>query len=90
MAGQRTMVRRGYPQAWFTRIAEMCLSVALGQAGAGIKKDRPGLIINTDAFGKLPLKVIVPITEWKEHYDGYPWMVKIIPSPKNNLSKKTA
>jgi mRNA interferase MazF len=58
--------------------------------GAEMKKSRPALIINTDALGKLPLKVIVPITEWKEHYDGYPWMVKIIPSGQNNLTKLSA
>jgi hypothetical protein len=27
-----------------------------------MKKDRPALIINTDALGKLPLKIIAPIT----------------------------
>jgi len=58
--------------------------------GAEMKKERPGLIINTDALGKLPLKVIVPITEWKEHYDSYPWMVKITPFAQNNLTKVSA
>ncbi|MDR2923227.1 MAG: type II toxin-antitoxin system PemK/MazF family toxin [Treponema sp.] len=45
--------------------------------GAEMKKTRPALIINTDALGKLPLKIVVPITEWKERYSNYPWMVKI-------------
>jgi len=58
--------------------------------GAEMKKDRPCLIINTDALGKLPLKIIVPITEWKDHYDDYPWMVKVTPSAKNNLTKVSA
>jgi len=31
--------------------------------GAEIKKVRPSLIINVDALGKLPLKIIVPITD---------------------------
>jgi mRNA interferase MazF len=31
--------------------------------GAEMKKARPALIINTDALGKLPLKIIAPITE---------------------------
>jgi len=55
--------------------------------GAEIKKVRPSLIINVDALGKLPLKIIVPITDWKEQYSNYPWMVKIIPTKQNNLSK---
>jgi len=58
--------------------------------GAEISKSRPGLIINTDSLGKLPLKIIAPITEWKEHYANYPWMVKIIPTEQNNLSKTSA
>ena len=58
--------------------------------GAEINKSRPALIINTDSLGKLPLKIIAPITEWKEHYSNYPWMVKIIPTDQNNLSKTSA
>jgi len=58
--------------------------------GAEMKKSRPGLIINNDALGKLPLKVIVPITEWKDQYDNYPWMVKINSSKQNNLTKVSA
>jgi mRNA interferase MazF len=55
--------------------------------GAEIKKTRPAVIINDNALGKLPLKIIVPITDWKSHYDFAPWMVKIEPSEKNNLTK---
>jgi mRNA interferase MazF len=36
--------------------------------GAEIKKKRPALIISADALGKLPLKIITPITDWKEHF----------------------
>ena len=55
--------------------------------GAEMKKTRPALIINDDSLGKLPLKIIVPITVWKDHYDIAPWMIKIEPAPKNGLSK---
>jgi len=58
--------------------------------GAEISKSRPVLIINTDSLGRLPLKIIAPITEWKEHYSNYPWMIKIIPTEQNNLSKTSA
>ena len=58
--------------------------------GAEMKKTRPALIISVDALGKLPLKIIVPITDWKEHYANYPWMVKLIPSKQNGLSKISA
>jgi len=36
--------------------------------GAEIKKTRPALIVSEDDLGKLPLRVIAPITDWKDHY----------------------
>ncbi len=58
--------------------------------GAEIKKTRPAVIVNDDAIGILPLKVIVPITEWKDRYEVAPWMVKIIPDASNRLDKVSA
>jgi len=58
--------------------------------GAEINKTRPAIITSTDALGKLPLKIIVPITDWKEHYCNYPWMVKIAPTEQNCLVKLSA
>ena len=58
--------------------------------GAEIKKKRPVVIINDDAIGILPLRVVVPVTEWKEHFQGAIWMVKIEPDNKNNLKKISA
>jgi mRNA interferase MazF len=55
--------------------------------GAEIKKTRPALIVNDDSLGILPLKVIVPLTDWKSRYEQAPWMVKITPDSYNNLSK---
>ena len=58
--------------------------------GAEIQKKRPAIIVNDDRLGKLPLKIIVPITDWKDHYKIAPWMVKIEPSETNGLSKTSA
>jgi mRNA interferase MazF len=55
--------------------------------GAEIQKKRPAIIVNDDRLGKLPLKIIVPITDWKDRYDIAPWMVKIEPNTTNGLSK---
>ena len=55
--------------------------------GAEIRKTRPAVIVNANELGKLPLSIIVPITDWKEHYSIAAWMVKIIPSSQNGLSK---
>lgn len=58
--------------------------------GAEIKKTRPAVIINHDSLGRLPLKVIVPITDWKERYVIAPWMIRIEPSSTNGLAKTSS
>ncbi len=55
--------------------------------GAEIQKKRPAIIINDDRLGKLPLKVIIPITDWKDRFNIAPWMVKIEANTTNGLSK---
>ena len=58
--------------------------------GAEIKKIRPAIVVNDNTLGRLPLKVIVPITNWKENYSIAPWMIKIEPDNLNNLDKISA
>ncbi len=58
--------------------------------GAEIKKTRPAIVVNDNALGKLPLKIIVPLTDWKDKYEIAPWMVYIKPDTINNLSKDSA
>jgi mRNA interferase MazF len=47
------------------------------------------VIVNDDEIGALPLKVIVPITEWKDHYAVAPWMVRIEPEKDNGLNRRS-
>jgi mRNA interferase MazF len=56
--------------------------------GAEIKKTCPALIVNADAFGKLPLKIIASITGWKESFKDVPWMVRVDPAAHNRLVPK--
>jgi mRNA interferase MazF len=58
--------------------------------GAEIGKTRPVVIVSRDTIGILPLKVIVPITDWKERYETKVWMVRLEPTPLNGLSKPSA
>jgi mRNA interferase MazF len=58
--------------------------------GAEIKKTRPAVIVNDDAIGILPLKVIVPITDWKDRYAVAPWLVRLEPDVENGLDKPSA
>ena len=56
-------------------------------AGAEIRKIRPALVISVDTIGRLPLRMIVPITDWKPQYASYPWFVELPASPRNGLDK---
>jgi mRNA interferase MazF len=58
--------------------------------GAEIQKTRPAVIVSENAMGILPLRVIVPLTEWKERYGTAGWMVRIEPDAGNGLGKVSA
>ena len=55
-----------------------------------IRKTRPVVIVNENAVGILPLRVIVPLTAWKDRYAIAPWMVRVDPNDANGLSKPSA
>jgi mRNA interferase MazF len=60
------------------------------KVGSEIAKLRPAIVISHNTIGKLPLKTIVPITNYKPNYANYPWMIKIEPSIINGVSKVSA
>ena len=55
--------------------------------GDEIKKVRTAVVISENAVGRLRLKIVVPITEWKQRYASYPWFIHLAPSPTNGLTK---
>ena len=55
--------------------------------GAEIRKLRPALIMSVNTIGRLPLRMVVPITDWKPQYATYPWFVELPASPSNGLAK---
>lgn len=58
--------------------------------GAEIKKKRPAIVVNSDAVGILPVKLIAPVTEWDNRYQDNIWHIKIKPDNTNGLSKISA
>jgi len=58
--------------------------------GAEMSKTRPAVVVSDDQLGKLPLKIIAPITDWKERYSIAPWMIAIAPTNQNGLIKKSS
>ncbi len=58
--------------------------------GTEIRKIRPAVIISSDAAGRLPIKLIAPITDWKDYFANNFWHVRIEPDANNSLTKVSA
>lgn len=58
--------------------------------GAEIKKTRPAVVVSSDALRSLPLRLVAPITEWKDLFSGKLSHVKILPNKLNGLAKPSA
>ena len=58
--------------------------------GAEIQKVRPTVVVSSDAVGRLPIKLIAPITEWKAAFATNVWHVRIPPDSSNGLTKVSA
>ena len=58
--------------------------------GSEIKKLRPAVVINSDAIGKLPLRLIAPMTSWREEFGNNLWHIRIDPTASNGLTKVSA
>ncbi|MDP9371759.1 MAG: type II toxin-antitoxin system PemK/MazF family toxin [Chloroflexota bacterium] len=57
--------------------------------GAEIQKLRPAVVMNVAGLGRLPLVIVVPITDWKPHYVGFPWFVNLPATRANGLLKES-
>jgi mRNA interferase MazF len=58
--------------------------------GQEIQKTRPAVVISSDAVGKLRVKLIVPVTDWKPVFADNIWHVLLRPTPTNGLIKDSA
>ena len=55
--------------------------------GAEIRKIRPAVVLSLDQLARLPLRVVVPLTEWKPQYQQYSWFVRIPMSSSKRLGQ---
>jgi mRNA interferase MazF len=58
--------------------------------GAEITKTRPAVVVSSDAIGILPIKIIAPVTEWKDHFSRNLWHIRLDSDKTNGLSKTSA
>lgn len=55
--------------------------------GAEMKKTRPAVVLSSDAVGRLPVKLVAPLTDWKDRYAADLWHVRVSPDLLNGLTK---
>ena len=58
--------------------------------GTEIRKTRPAIVVSSDGMGRLPVKLVAPITEWKEAFGQSAWLIRIEPERRNGLHKISA
>jgi mRNA interferase MazF len=55
--------------------------------GAEMRKVRPAVVVNLDSIGRLPLRIVVPVTDWQSSFAILPWFVQIPASQSSGLIK---
>lgn len=55
--------------------------------GAEMQKTRPVVVLSSDRLGRLPLRLIIPLTGWNEGYSLLAWMTRVEATQTNGLSK---
>ncbi len=58
--------------------------------GSEMRKIRPAVVLSDNSVGRLPLKIVVPVTEWDTAYVRYAWMTRLEASAANGLSKSSS
>lgn len=56
--------------------------------GAEIRKLRPAVVLNLDSIGRLPLRIVVPLTDWQLTFASLPWFVPIPASAATGAYKR--
>jgi mRNA interferase MazF len=57
--------------------------------GAEMGKTRPCVVLSSPEVGRLPLCIIVPITDWKDSFAAYSWMTRLDPTTASGLTKSS-
>jgi mRNA interferase MazF len=55
--------------------------------GAEVQKTRPAVVMSVGTIGRLPLRIVVPLRDWKPAYAGLPWLIQVPATATNGLSK---
>ena len=68
---------------------DICLVDLNPTLGNEIKKIKPAIIINGNFAVGLDLKIVAPITTWKNDFEKIWWLHKLVPNKQNGLNDKS-
>ena len=58
--------------------------------GQEIKKKRPVIVISSDIYSPIALRIVIPVTTWQDKFINRPFMVKIYKNNLNGLMRDSA
>ncbi len=58
--------------------------------GTEIRKIRPAVVVSSNMIGRLPIKLVAPVTDWKEVFVRNAWHIRLEPDAINGLAKRSA
>lgn len=79
MASSQVNPQRG--EIWWTNFDP--------SVGSEQTKIRPAVVASVSSVGKLPLRIVVPVTDWKPAFSSAPWFVELAPTASNGLQKQS-
>lgn len=90
MTLSRTRASSPKPVPAFPKRGEIWVVDLNPTIGAEIQKRRPAVVVSSDAVGRLPIKLVAPITGWNPAFASSYWHVFLLPDAVNGLAKESA
>lgn len=74
----------------FAKRGEVWLVDFSPTVGSEIGKRRPAVIVSSDALGHLPVKLVAPLTHWRDGFLSCQWQVQVLPDKANGLARPSS
>ena len=58
--------------------------------GQEIQKTRPAVVISSNLYGSILMRIVIPIATWQDKFNTRPFMVKVPAAPENGLDLDSA
>ena len=58
--------------------------------GQEIRKTRPAIVVSSDLFRQISVRIAIPVTSWQDKFRDRPFMIKIAADSQTGLSQVSA